>query len=198
MTADTGRLAAATAERPVEAIRFRRAFRQVPAPVAVVLVGAGRTGGGADGADGGGVVGITCTSASSLSGDPPMALVCVDHKTGVHQAIQRAGRFSVNFLAAGRAELARAFSTRGRNLDALAGIVGTGRSRVPILRTGTTCVLECGLEAIHRGGDHWIVCGLVSHARFQADTEPLIYLGGGYGGFAPPRDLTPIPTQDGG
>lgn len=182
------RPASAPAERPVEAARFRQAFRRVAAPVTVVLVRA----------EGGGVLGITCTSASSLSGDPPMALVCVDDKTGVQPAIRRAGRFSVNFLAADRGEWARAFSSRGRDLDALAGIVGAGRTPVPILRTGTTSVLECVLAAVHRGGDHWIVCGLVTHARFQADAEPLIYLAGRYGGFAAPGDQSPVTPHSGG
>ncbi|HEX6470090.1 MAG TPA: flavin reductase family protein [Streptosporangiaceae bacterium] len=181
-----GRPAAAQPERPAETMRFRQAFRRVPAPVAVLLVHA----------EGGGILGLTCTSAASLSADPPMAVVCVDDKTGVTHAIRQAGRFSVNFLAADRAEWAHAFSSRGRRLDALAGVVGTGRTEVPVLRTGTTSVLECGVAAIHSGGDHWIVCGLVSHARFQADTEPLIYLAGRYGVFA--GDPSPLPPHSGG
>jgi flavin reductase (DIM6/NTAB) family NADH-FMN oxidoreductase RutF len=185
---EPARPAADRTARPVETTRFRQAFRQVPAPVAVVLVHA----------EGGGVLGLTCTSASSLSADPPMALVCVDDKTGVQHSIRQAGRFSVNFLAADRAEWAHAFSSRGRRLDALAGVVGTGRTQVPVLRTGTTSVLECGLAAIHCAGDHWIVCGLVSHARFQADTEPLIYLAGRYGVFATPGDRSPVTTHSGG
>lgn len=159
--------------RPVEDVRFRHAFRQVPAPVAIVLVQGEH-----------GVVGITCTSASSLSADPPMVVFCVDDKTGVERAIRAAGRFSVNYLAADRAEWARAFSSRGRNLDALAAAIGTGRTPVPAFRTGTTAVLECAAGAIHRGGDHWIVCGLVTHARFQSDAEPLVYLDGRYGTFS--------------
>lgn len=170
---DAERLFPAGPDRPVENIRFRHAFRQVPAPVAIILVHGER----------GGVLGLTCTSATSLSGDPPMALVCVDDKTGVERSIRAAGRFSVNFLAADRAGWARAFSSRGRNLDALTAVIATGRT--PTLRTGTTAVLECGVEAIHRGGDHWIVCGLVSHARFQSDAEPLVYLDGRYGTFSP-------------
>lgn len=170
-------------DRAVEGIRFRHAFRRVPAPVAIVLVHG----------EAGGVLGITCTSAASLSGDPPMALVCVDDKTGVERAIRTAGRFSVNFLAADRAEWAGMFSARGRDLGALSGVVGTGRSPVPVLRTGTTAVLECGVAAIHDGGDHWIVCGLVSHARSQSDAEPLVYLDGRYGTFSPPGDPPPSP-----
>jgi flavin reductase (DIM6/NTAB) family NADH-FMN oxidoreductase RutF len=163
------------ADRPVESLLFRHAFRQVPGPVAIVLVRG----------EEGGALGITCTSATSLSGDPPMALVCVDDKTGVERPVREAGRFSINYLAADRAEWARAFSSQGRDLAPLAAVIGTGRTQVPTLLTGTTAVLECGTESIHRGGDHWILCGTVLHARFQHDTEPLVYLGGQYGTFSP-------------
>ena len=169
-----GAEAATGADRPVQSLTFRHAFRRVPAPVAIILARG----------ENGGVLGITCTSATSLSGDPPMVLVCVDDKTGVERAIRAAGRFSVNFLAADRAEWAGMFSSRGRDLDRLSPVLGTGRTPVPTLRTGTTAVLECGVEAVHAGGDHWIICGLVAHARFQSDTEPLVHLGGRYGTFS--------------
>jgi flavin reductase (DIM6/NTAB) family NADH-FMN oxidoreductase RutF len=184
---DTERLTPAGPGRVAEGARFRHAFRQVPAPVAIVLVHG----------EHGGVVGITCTSATSLSADPPMLVFCVDDKTGVERAIRAAGRFSVNFLAADRAEWARAFSSRGRSLDALAAVVGPGRTLVPTLRTGTTAVLECGVGAIHRGGDHWIVCGPVAHARFQSDAEPLVYLDGRYGTFSPSGDPGRRGTRNG-
>lgn len=158
----------------VEATRFRQAFRQVPAPVAVLLVRTAQ----------GGVTGITCTSAGSLSGEPPMAMVAVDDKTGITPLIEQAGRFSINYLAADRAGWARAFSSRGSELSALASVLVPGRTPVPTFASGTTAVLECRAADIHRGGDHWIVSGNVLHARFQSDVEPLVYLGGRYGTVA--------------
>ena len=52
---------------------FRGAFRALAAPVAVLLVAI----------PGGGVRGMTATSAVSLSGEPPMVLICPDDKTGM-------------------------------------------------------------------------------------------------------------------
>ncbi|WCN78674.1 flavin reductase family protein [Micromonospora sp. LH3U1] len=160
-------------DRLVETPRFRAAFRQVPAPVAIVLVPAGPAG----------VTGITCTSATSLSGQPPMVLVAVDEKTGLAPLAERAGRFSINYLAADRAAWAQAFAARGRDLDELTAAVVTGRTQVPTLATGTTAVLECRTTAVHQGGDHWILCGEVLHARSQTDARPLLYLNGRYGTF---------------
>lgn len=160
-------------DRSVEPVRFRHAFRQVPAPVSVVLVQTAEAG----------VLGITCTSAISLSADPPMVLVAVDHKTGIAPQIKAAGRFSVNYLAADRAAWARAFSSRGRDMATLAHVIVPGRTPVPTLATGTAAVLECGLTAVHSGGDHSMLTANVLEARFQADAEPLLYQAGRYGTF---------------
>ncbi|MQA08932.1 MAG: hypothetical protein GEU98_10380 [Pseudonocardiaceae bacterium] len=168
------RPAPAGADHRVDGARFRHTFRQVPAPVAVVLVARSQLGG---------TTGITCTSAQSLSAEPPMAVVAVDDKTGLVPLIRDAGRFSINYLAADRAGWARAFSASGTDLAALASVIIPGRSPVPTLATGTTAVLECETADIHRGGDHWIVCASIAHARFQADAEPLLYQAGRYGAF---------------
>ncbi|MET7880188.1 flavin reductase family protein [Micromonospora profundi] len=162
-------------DRLVEPARFRAAFRRVPAPVAILLIPGGP----------GGITGVTCTSATSLSGEPPMAMVAVDTKTGVAPLAEQAGRFSINYLAADRAAWARAFASRGRDLDDLAAAIVTGRTPVPTLATGTTAVLECRTTAIHQGGDHWILCGEVLHARAQTDAEPLLHHNGRYGTFHP-------------
>jgi flavin reductase (DIM6/NTAB) family NADH-FMN oxidoreductase RutF len=43
---------------------------------------------------------------------------------------------------------------------------------------------DCRLHAIHDGGDHAIVVGEVT-AAVIGDGAPLVFAGGGYGGFAP-------------
>lgn len=165
--------ASAGCNRPVDATRFRYAFRQVPAPVAVMLVAT------ADGA----TTGITCTSAQSLSADPPMVVVAVDDKTNLVPTIRHSKLFSINYLAADRSVWADAFSARGADLTVLTDVIVEGRTPAPTLATGTTAVFECETASIHRGGDHWIVCGTILHARFQADVEPLLYRAGSYGTF---------------
>ncbi|MGC5030916.1 flavin reductase family protein [Micromonospora sp. DT229] len=162
-------------DRLVETARFRAAFRQVPAPVAIILVPGGPAG----------ITGLTCTSATSLSGTPPMAMIAIDRKTGLAPLAEQAGRFSINYLAADRATWAQAFATRGRHLDELTAAVVAGHTTVPTLATGTTAVLECRTTATHPGGDHLILCGEVLHARAQTDAPPLLYLDGRYGTFQP-------------
>lgn len=154
----------------VDAERFRRSFRCLAGSVAVILTAEGESG----------VKGIVCTSAVSLSSAPPMVLVCIDDKTGMTPLIERSGEFSVNYLASDFAAFATAF-TSGVGLKDIAPNVVSGRTGSPVLGSGTCSVLECRVHAIYPGGDHAILCGVVQHARFQADADPLIYQAGRYG-----------------
>lgn len=158
----------------VGALQFRRAFRRVPGPVAVVLATT----------DSGTVQGITCTSASSLSADPPMAMFSVDVKTRFVDVVGSSGRFSINYLADDRDGWAVAFSRGGSSLAELSHVIRPGRTGVPTLGTGTAVVLECSVDQTVRAGDHWIVTGLINHVRAQSDAELLVYMAGRYGRFA--------------
>lgn len=154
--------------------RFRRSFRGVAGSVAVILTDDGS----------GGVRGVTCTSAVSLSIDPPMMVLCLDDRTRMRELIESAGGFSTNYLASDYVWVAKAFAGRNQALDDAALSVLSGRTGVPTLGFGTTSVLECQVDSIHSGGDHSILCGRVQHARFQHDAAPLLYGAGHYGVFS--------------
>jgi len=164
-----------TPQQHIGVAEFARAFRHVPGAVAVVLA---RTATGL-------VRGLTCTSATSLSAAPPMALFSADAKTRFADEVRLSKQYSINFLASGFEDWARAFALGGQSLDSLVHAIHPGRSGAPTLATGTTAVLECHLEEIFPGGDHWIVTGRILHARSQSDAPALVYRAGVYGGFAP-------------
>ena len=77
---------------------LRAAMRGVAATVAVV------TAGGEDAP-----MGLTATSVTSVSLDPPSILVCVNRSSRMHRAIAEGGRFRVTFLRADQQEIAAAF-----------------------------------------------------------------------------------------
>jgi len=170
----------------VGAPQFRRAFRHVPGPVAVVLTTT----------DSGTVQGITCTSATSLSADPPMAIFSVDLKTRFADVVAACGRFSINYLADDRDGWAVAFSRGGSSLSQISHVIRPGRTGVPTLGAGTAVVLECSVDQTVPAGDHTIVTGFINHVRTQSDAELLVYLAGRYGRFTAdaviPQSIQPI------
>src|SRR3954451_15531735 len=60
----------------------------------------------------GGPSGATANAVTSLSLDPPMMLACLDRGSRTLTSVRAQGRFGVNALAAGQADLARRFSAK--------------------------------------------------------------------------------------
>lgn len=135
-----------------------RAFRQVmgtfPTGVTVVTV-----------TDAVGTpLGLTVNSFTSVSLEPPLVLVCIARSSATHDRLLEAGRFAVNVLSAGQAEMAVRFAaepSEGR-FQGLGWESGPGG--VPLL-DGATAWLSCTLEAVHPGGDHSIFVGRVDAAE---------------------------------
>ena len=124
-------------------------------------------------------VGMTCQSFTSVSLDPPLVAFLPTKQSRAFVAIQRAGTFCVNFLAAGQDELSNAFASRGD--DKFAGVrwsrsAGTGS---PLL-TGIVGHVDCTVHAVHEAGDHYLVMGNVVDLAVGDAEEPLLYYRGGY------------------
>src|SRR5919198_2861818 len=56
--------------------------------------------------------GATANAVTSLSLDPPLMLACLDRGSRTLAVVEATGRFAVNALGAGQADLARRFSTK--------------------------------------------------------------------------------------
>jgi flavin reductase (DIM6/NTAB) family NADH-FMN oxidoreductase RutF len=126
--------------------------------------------------DDGVVHGMTVSSFSSLSVDPPLVLVCAFRGSRTRELIERSRRFAVNLLAEGQAGLATRFAGRRPTDESpLEGVAWTaGRGGVPLL-PGAAAVLECTVAATHEEGTHTIMIGRVESAAVDATTRPLVY-----------------------
>jgi flavin reductase (DIM6/NTAB) family NADH-FMN oxidoreductase RutF len=152
---------------PIDRPLFRAAMGRLATGVTVLAVRAPE----------GGFLGMTASAVTSLSLDPPMLLACVGHAAAAHQALTIEPQFSVNVLASDQQEISRRFATRDlQRFDGVACDVTP--SGLPWLRGALAC-LECRRDALHEGGDHSIVTGVIEWARV-ADGDPLLYFLGGY------------------
>jgi flavin reductase (DIM6/NTAB) family NADH-FMN oxidoreductase RutF len=121
--------------------------------------------------------GLTVSAFASLSLEPPLVLICVDHKSQTYPALRERGHFVVNVLTAGQEEVSRRFaSTR---LDKFDGIpYRLSELGLPLLETALAHI-ECVTVSTHVEGDHTIFVGRVEHATVAAG-EPLLYFRGQY------------------
>jgi flavin reductase (DIM6/NTAB) family NADH-FMN oxidoreductase RutF len=121
--------------------------------------------------------GITVSAFCSLSLNPPLVLVCIDHGTVMHGILETATAFAVSVLAVDQEELARRFSDPDNDrFDGTSyerGVTGAA------LLAGAAAHLECAIAHRFEGGDHTIFVGAVQAAE-SSDHHPLLYYRGGY------------------
>ena len=121
--------------------------------------------------------GLTVSSFTSVSLDPPLILICLGHEVSAISHFRTATHFGINVLAEDQRTLSERFARKGAGrFDGLAwqpGVTG-----VPLL-PAVLAAIECAVHRIVPMGDHDILVGEMVHARVN-DGEPLLYFGSGY------------------
>jgi flavin reductase (DIM6/NTAB) family NADH-FMN oxidoreductase RutF len=122
--------------------------------------------------------GTTASAVTSLSLEPPMMLVCMDRQSATGGAMAAAGRFAVNILGEGQADLARRFATKAP--DKFSGVeTTTGTYGEPLLAEALA-QLECRVVDSTTGGTHVVFFGEVERAAAR-EGAPLAYYRGQFG-----------------
>lgn len=122
-------------------------------------------------------LGMTANSLASVSLQPPLISVCVDHEAEMHDVILEAPEFVVNVLASHQEVLARRFSDKHE--DRFDGIGYHLSPEGLILLDGILAHVVCEREATYPAGDHTIVLGRVVGGA-TGDGRPLLFYRGGY------------------
>lgn len=126
--------------------------------------------------------GITVSSFTSVSLQPPLVLICIDKFTGSHRAFAESQHFVVNLLNDRQENLSRQFAMplldKFDNVEFIENVNG-----VPVL-SGSLCNLECRMVLSYEGGDHTIFIGEIEKATIRQG-KPLLYFQGNYGDIVP-------------
>ena len=158
-------------ETEVTASDFRNAMRQLTGGVSVITAGRGRD-----------ISGMTVTSVSSLSVDPPALIVSINRESSSWPLVKRYGFFGVNILTSDQIDIAERFTGKGglKGADRFAGAGWMTRaSGVPLL-VGALAAIDCEVEDIVERHSHAIVIGRVLDVAVSARTAALAYWQGRY------------------
>ena len=123
-------------------------------------------------------IGLTANSFTSLSLDPPLLLLCIANNAGSAPVLREAAHFGVNVLQIGQQPASNRFAGKGEDRFA-ATAWSPGEAGVPLL-DGSLVSFECRRNAVHEGGDHFILVGEVVRAQFEPRRDPLLYFRGKY------------------
>jgi flavin reductase (DIM6/NTAB) family NADH-FMN oxidoreductase RutF len=122
-----------------------------------------------------GPVGLTVSSFTSVSLDPPLVLISIAKSSGLHRVLKEAKAYAVNFLADDQKSVSDRFAGRTRATNRFEGIGFTkGATGSPII-AGARAVLECRAWKAYEGGDHSILIGEVVSAKALNSKRPLVY-----------------------
>jgi flavin reductase (DIM6/NTAB) family NADH-FMN oxidoreductase RutF len=158
-------------DRNVSPDDFRGAMRHLAGGVSVITAGRGKE-----------ITGMTVTSVSSLSVDPPTLIVSINRDSSSWPLIKRLGLFGVSILTADQIDVAERFTGKG-GLKGAARFAGaqwiTRASGVPLL-DGALAAIDCEVEDIVERHSHAIVIGRVLELQTSTRTAALAYWQGQY------------------
>src|SRR5438128_9105406 len=122
--------------------------------------------------------GLTAGALTSVSLDPPLILVCVDHKSQSYPALVEGKTFAVNILRRDQEHVSRRFATTKieNKFEGVPFILS--QMGLPLLENALA-QLECATVSVHLEGDHSIFVGRVEQARAGSGL-PLVYFRGRY------------------
>ena len=158
-------------ERQASPNDFRGAMRQLTGGVSVITAGRGRD-----------ISGMTVTSVSSLSVDPPALIVSINRNASSWPLLKRYGFFGVSILTSDQIDIAERFSGKDglKGAARFAGAEWTTRaSGVPLL-VGALAAIDCEVEEIIERHSHAILIGRVRDLQVSSRTAALAYWQGQY------------------
>ena len=166
----------------INAFDLRHAMRHLAGGVSVITagIGADRTG-------------LTATSATALSMEPPTMLISVNRSASAWPVIRRHGHFAVNILSAAQRPVAERFAGMG-GVKGAARYEGATWRELPSGASGleeALAVIDCRVEEVIERHSHAIILGGVLSVTLGPDGAPgsLVY---GHGTFEAIRLPTPV------
>jgi 3-hydroxy-9,10-secoandrosta-1,3,5(10)-triene-9,17-dione monooxygenase reductase component len=144
-------------------------------------------------------VGFACQSFAALSLEPPLVLFCPTKASRSWAAIEASGSFCVNILHENQKDVSARFGSR--EPDKFAGIDWTPSKLGSPIIEGSLAHIDCTVNAVHDGGDHFVVFGAVhslsegaadersrEENSVQKKPRPLLFYHGQYTGIEPDKN----------
>ena len=158
---------------PITSEAFRDALRHFPAGVTIVTIKSGAE-----------LHGLTVSAFASVSPEPPLIMICIDHRHYAHDLLSRDGAtFAVNILREDQQELSNRFAyvqDEDRFTEGHWTVAATG---APVLADALAW-LDCTVFTHKRAGTHTIYVGEVQASAVPHPEEPpLVYWNRAYRGL---------------
>lgn len=133
--------------------------------------------------EGGHPVGMTATSFTAVSFDPPSVLICINRDSRTSEHVRKSGKFGINLLGEDAQELSDyCAAPRQDKVLEPAWLSKESKWTTPAINTAAT-YLDCEVEQVFETGTHTIYLGLVRGIGLsikRGDLGPLVHYRGSY------------------
>ncbi|MBE3555052.1 MAG: flavin reductase family protein [Thermicanus sp.] len=126
--------------------------------------------------DEGNVHGMTANAFLSVSLNPPLVLVSIDHKTRMHHILPKTGRYGISILREDQESISRHFAGRPQNEEP----AFFWKEELPFVMD-SIAQLACKVVDMHPAGDHTLYIGEVKWLSYEERGNPLLFFAGKYG-----------------
>lgn len=126
-----------------------------------------------------GLKGMTATSFTSVSMDPPQILVCINQSADTGDVVLESKSFAVNILTKDQQEVSNQFAGSASQEERFSNVKWhKGKTGVPIFEDALASI-ECKVVQQVLAGSHWVVIGEIQNVTCRKG-EPLLYYNSGY------------------
>ncbi len=155
---------------PISSEEFRSVLRHYPSGVTIVAVKAGDQ-----------THGLTVSAFASISPQPPLVMVIVDHRHRAYKLLEREGAvFSVNILRHDQVEMSNRFAWVKDEDRFAVGDWRTAATGAPVLGDALAW-MDCTIQGRYAAETNTIYVGEIQAAHVpHPDEPPLLYWNRGY------------------
>lgn len=122
--------------------------------------------------------GMTVNSFASVSLEPPLISMAIDHAASMHGVLLSTTSFTVNILESHQEALSRRFA--GGHADRFEGVGFAPDATGRIVLDGGLAHLHCERISTVEAGDHTLIIARVLGGAAAEHGRPLLYYRGGY------------------
>ncbi|MBD3788550.1 MAG: flavin reductase family protein [Sphingomonadales bacterium] len=127
--------------------------------------------------------GMTANAFMSVSLDPPLITVSLDHKCRLRGKIRDSGRYAVSVLSETMTGLALHFAGRPDPAHAAPSEPFEPCDGLPVVR-GAACIFLAEVAQEVEAGDHTLFIGRVTRIARDPQARPLLFAAGRFGALA--------------
>ncbi|MDP2505535.1 flavin reductase family protein [Oceanobacter sp. 3_MG-2023] len=129
---------------------------------------------------------MTATSFTSVSAQPPLALVCIKRGSDTDQLLGKAERMGVSLLSESQQEISNRYAWKTADPGRFDDLDTRRCPGGALVFNDSAAVMEAVITETYEAGDHTIYIAQLDYAAVNEEVQPLLYWQGRYAGLDSP------------